>query len=190
MKALFIAGLLFAGGVAAAETNPPPTMAEQQRWFMEAVRLKQQAQYAEAEVRLAKLAEWQPQEETIQRLLAEVRELKQVQAADPVAGLKRKLETLVLPQVTFRQASAHDVVMYLADQSRALDPEKTGINFVWLVPADATVAPVTLNLKNVPLGDVLRYVTELAGLKSRVDRHAVVVFVPEKTAPAPNVQPE
>ena len=29
--------------------------------------------------------------------------------------------------------------------------------------------PVTLNLKNVPLSDVLKYVTQIAGLKYRVE---------------------
>lgn len=173
-----------------AQTNEMPTMAEQQRLFMEAVRLKQQAQYGEAESRLEKLAQWQPGQERIQRLLAEVRELKQLQQNEPVAVLKRKLEQLVLPEVALRNAPAQDVVAYLAEQSRRLDPEGQGINLVWLVPGDGSARPVTLNLKNVPLSDVLRYVTELAALKYRVDRHAVVIYAPEKTAPPAHGQPE
>jgi hypothetical protein len=65
---------------------------------------------------------------------------------------------------------------------------------VWQAPEASKVAKITLNLHNIPLGDVLRYVTESAGLRYRADTHAVVIYKPLPTAPkdsAPaNVKPE
>jgi type II secretory pathway component GspD/PulD (secretin) len=43
---------------------------------------------------------------------------------------------------------------------------------------------VTLNLRSVPLADVLKYVTESAGLRYRVDPHAVVIYQPPPAVPA------
>ena len=56
------------------------------------------------------------------------------------------------------------------------------------MPADTKLNPVTLNLKKVPFTDVLNYVTQLAGLKYRVDAHAVVIYKPEPPSPEPNVK--
>ena len=44
-------------------------------------------------------------------------------------------------------------------------------------------AKVTLNLHSIPLGDVLKYVTESAGLRYRVDPHAIVIYKPLPIAP-------
>ena len=41
----------------------------------------------------------------------------------------------------------------------------------------------TLNLHNIPLADVLKYVTESAGLRYRTDAHAVVIYKPLPTVP-------
>jgi hypothetical protein len=178
MKCLILLALL-AGHAAAGPTNQPPTMAEQERMFMEAVLLRQHRQYAEAEMRLKQLAEWQPNQPTIQEMLAEVREKMKAREAEPVNVLKRKLTETILPEVNFREATALDVIQFLQTESGKWTADKTEINIVWMVPADAPVGRVTLNLKKTPLGDVLHYATQLAGLKYRVDSHAVVIYKPE-----------
>lgn len=97
--------------------------------------------------------------------------------------LRQKLSKMVIPEINFREAKPADVIEFLRAESKRLSPDKTEINFVWQVPADAKLTPVTLNLKNVPFLDVLDYVTELAKLKYRIDAYAVIIYLPNATTP-------
>ena len=85
----------------------------------------------------------------------------------------------------FRAASPQDVIDYLRHESGKFAADKTEVNFVWQVPDSVQLPPITLSLKNIPLSDVLRYVTQLTGLRYRVEPYAVVIYKPD-----PNVKPE
>lgn len=164
----------------AGATNEAPGAAEQKRMFMEAVLQKQHDQFDEAEAQLKQLTVLQPGNAEVAALLAAVQAQRQAKAADPVNVLKRKLAETIITEVKFREAAALDVVQFLQTQA--------DINLVWLVPAEVSVNPVTLSLKKVPLADVLGFVTQLTGLKYRVDPHAVVIYKPEAAAAA-NAKP-
>jgi hypothetical protein len=93
-----------------------------------------------------------------------------------------------------RDAPVMDVIQILRTESEKASANKTAINFVWQAPESSKAVKVTLNLHNIPLADVLKYVTESAGLRYRADTHAVVIYkplptVPKESAPA-NVKPE
>ena len=80
--------------------------------------------------------------------------------------LSQKLKTIVLPQVNFEGADLESIRRALIALSRQYDadPTKTGVNFV--VSADITSAqPVNLKLRQTTLGDVVRYVAQIAGVK-------------------------
>ena len=160
-------------------TNEVPSGAEQERIFMEAVLLRQHGLYGEAEAKLKDLATWQPNQPTIKEMLTDVQAKMKAKEAEPVSVLKRRLAEIVFPVVNFREAAALDVIQYFQTESGKLAADKTEINFVWLVPAEAKLGAVTLSLKKVPLADALDYVTQLAGLKYRVEAHAVVIYQPE-----------
>jgi general secretion pathway protein D len=102
-------------------------------------------------------------------------------------------------------------VEFLKQKSRELDtstedPKKRGVNIVLKIPAtaaavEAAEAPlpgeegaaaaastvsedtkITMSLRNVPLSEAIRYLTELAGLKSKIEPFAVsIVPVTENT---------
>jgi len=170
----------------AGATNEVPSAPAQKQMFMAAVAHNQQGRFAEAEAQLKQLAVWQPNDPSIKELLAEVQAKQKAKETDPVNVLKRRLAETIIPEVNFRQAAAQDVIQYVQATSGKLTADGTEINFVWLVPPDAKVNPVTLSMKKVPLADVLTYVTQLSGLKHRVEPHAVVIYKPE----APNAKTE
>lgn len=186
MKRFLVVMWLVTSVAGYAGTNAVPTMDEQNRLFMEAVLLVSKGLYAEAEPRLKQLADLQPNQPTIRQMLEDVREKLKKQENEPARLLNRKLDTIVLPEVKYREASAADIIEALPGECERLDPEKTGINFVWQVSADAKLSPVTLSLRKVPVRDLLNYVTRLAGLRYRVDSHAVVIYQLE----APHAKPE
>ena len=84
------------------------------------------------------------------------------------------LDALDMQQVSFAEA--------LQTLRGALENANPGapVNFVTMVSeAEAAQLPrVTLKLTNVPMEDALRYICEAAGLRFRVDKHAVVIFTP------------
>ncbi len=183
MKRWFV--VLFLVGRVFAET---PAADEQERMFMEAVLLRQQGLYAEAEKRLLKLVEWQPDQATLKELLRDTQQKLAKQRGEPATMLRRKLEQIILPEINLRDAVAADAVMHLRDESRRLDPAKEGVNIVWQLPPDAKANRVTLSLRSVPVGEALRYVAQMAGVRYRIETHAVV-FSPPEPPKAPDAPP-
>lgn len=102
-------------------------------------------------------------------------------ARDPgVVRLLQKMNSIILPSVSFQNTSIEEAIEYLQTKSRELDrnPSSTGGRGVRLVIAPTEFklnASISLDLKDVPLSEALRYVTELAQMKYKVGPDAVVI---------------
>lgn len=115
-----------------------------------------------------------------------------------VSTMFDKLEKIIIPELNFTEVDVVDAIKYLQDQSKALDPEKQGVNFVLKVnptstpaaPAagDAAAAPppiqrtLSLNLRQVPLMEVLRFITNLTNLQFKVEEYSVYIFPNTETS--------
>lgn len=86
-----------------------------------------------------------------------------------------KLKTWIVPNVELQGATLDEVMEFLRIRSRELDPQKKGISFVLKAPAELASRQITLTLTEVPLVEVLRYVTEATGTTYRLDGFAVTV---------------
>lgn len=146
------------------------------------------------------------------------------QSATGTARIQRKLTTIIIPKLEFREATIREAVEYLKRRSVELDvtepdPSQKGVNIVLklessggaipvvpeVVPAapaipglealpgavpaapvaivpgvDPNAARITISLNNIPLIEALKYITELAGLKFKVEPYAVYI-VPQGT---------
>ena len=185
MKLILLVVMLAGVTLGHAATNAVPSNAEQEKLFMEAVLLSNRGLYAEAEVRLKQLAELQPNQPTITEFLR----LVQLKLHDPAEVLTKRLAAITIPVVQLNAAMPQDAIEYLRQEGVKHVADKAEINFVWQVPSEVQLPPITLNLKNVPVIDALNYVTQLARLRYRVEPHAVVIYKPEP-ATTPNVKPE
>jgi len=88
--------------------------------------------------------------------------------ASPSYNLEKKLQGTVIPTIDFSGADLETIRRALISLSRQYDPEvsKAGVNFV--VSSDITdVQPVTLRLKQTSLAEVVRYISQIAGVKAR-----------------------
>ena len=106
-----------------------------------------------------------------------------IQGGDQVVGpltasatfqLEEKLREIRIPQIDFAGADLETIRRALNTLSRQYDTDsaKTGVNFV--VSADVAVSqPVNLKLRNASLGEVVRYVAQIAGVKSRLSEVGV-----------------
>ncbi len=106
-------------------------------------------------------------------------------ASQGIAPLVAKCRSIVIPQVEFRDAALKDVVQFLVEQSRQLDPAKEGVNIV-LDLQEMMQAAITLELRNIPLSEALRYVTQLTGLQLKYEPLAVVISSARNEQPKPS----
>ncbi|MEM1295899.1 MAG: hypothetical protein AAGH89_11075 [Verrucomicrobiota bacterium] len=86
----------------------------------------------------------------------------------------QKLANLTIPELEFAETPLGTAIDFLRAKSVDLDPTGAGVNFVISNTVDKTV-PVTLRLRNAPIGDALRYLTELSRTSFKVDRVAVQI---------------
>ncbi len=97
-------------------------------------------------------------------------------------AINRKLDTIRIPSIDFREATVREALDFLKQRSRDLDtdepdPNRRGINIVLkLDPASADAGQrITLSLTDVPLREALNYIATAASLKTKVEPYAVAV---------------
>jgi general secretion pathway protein D len=100
----------------------------------------------------------------------------------PKAGqaINNKLDSIIIPRIDFTDSSIKEALAFIKKRAADLDEgdsDNKGINIVLKLPPDSPDAsyPITLSLTDVPLREALRYVTEAANLKIKIETHAVVV---------------
>lgn len=109
------------------------------------------------------------------------------------AKIEKQLSTVMLPQVQLRETTFSSALEYLRQQVTKTTDGKVAINFVLQIPEEtAKTTNVTLNLSNVPLTEVLRYLGSLAQVSFSYEPYAIVVkpaagttAARTTTAPAP-----
>ena len=98
----------------------------------------------------------------------------------PGAYLTEKMNKIIFPTVQFQGATIDEAIEYLRVKSRDLDTftDNTGVKGVNIILRNGDApsnASISLDLKDVPMSEALRYVTELAQMKYKVEAHAVLV---------------
>jgi len=111
------------------------------------------------------------------------------------AKVERKLRGIVIPKLEFRQADIREVIEFLVQTSRELDPAKAGVNIVLNLGAGVEKAAarkdrfaqagvtnrvsdgplITFSARHLSLEEALKIVTQSAGLKYRVQGNVVMV---------------
>lgn len=89
-------------------------------------------------------------------------------------SLEEELRTIYL-SLDFNNATIEEATNFLSVESKRLDPNHKGVNFIIQPEASSTAKPVTLTLNNVPLGEALRYVCQLANVKYKVQDYAISI---------------
>jgi general secretion pathway protein D len=95
--------------------------------------------------------------------------------ADPRAKISAKLKSIKLPKVQLTGVTISEAVQYFQIKSRELDPAKVGVNIIAKLPPEVQGQPITMELTDVPLEFALKTAADLAGLRLRLEPHAVLV---------------
>ena len=91
-----------------------------------------------------------------------------------------KMTRIIFPTVQFSGASIDEAVEFLRIKSKDYDtierdPTKKGVNLIIKPGTAVSSATISLDLRDVPMSEALRYITELGGMKYKVEPYAVVV---------------
>jgi general secretion pathway protein D len=89
-------------------------------------------------------------------------------------GLDQALSGIFL-SLEFTNASIEEATNFLSIESKRLDPEHKGVNFIIQPDASTSAKPITISLNHVPLGEALRYVCQLANVKFKVQDYAISI---------------
>lgn len=90
----------------------------------------------------------------------------------------RKMQTLIIPDINFRQADIRQVFRTLSEQARELDPGKQGISFVLsgsLTNDSSGIPEITFSAKHISLAQAVKIITSVAGLRFSLDGDSVVI---------------
>ena len=87
---------------------------------------------------------------------------------------------LIIPKVQFSGATLDEALKFLREKSKDLDPLGNGVDIILFPSGSPNTAQIAMDMKNVPLDEALRYVTELAAARYAWDDGRVLVL-PIKT---------
>lgn len=98
-------------------------------------------------------------------------------AAAPTDFIKTRLSEIIIPSVQFQGASVEEAIEYLRVKTRELSPgpKAPGVSIIYRQGNPPSKAAISMDLKDVPLGEALRYVVELASLKMIIQPYAVLI---------------
>jgi len=98
------------------------------------------------------------------------------QGAGAKKDLRADLAKIILPKVTFEDAPIGDVMTYLSQRAEELSGGKTVPNFIYKGSAEQrTNVTLSLNLRNVPMTEAIRYIGQLSNSRVNYEEHAVIV---------------
>jgi beta-lactamase regulating signal transducer with metallopeptidase domain len=108
---------------------------------------------------------------------------------DAQAAIIKKLDSLIIPQVSFEDTSLEEAIAFVRLRSTELDtaerdPNKKGVNFVIRKPRgiDGQPAPVparvTFEMKDAPLRRILGEIARQSGMRMKIEDEFAVTFVP------------
>ena len=95
-------------------------------------------------------------------------------------AINNKLDKIIIPRIDFNDSPIKEAIAQIkkrADELDEDDSDNKGINIVLKLPPNSpdANAQIKLSLTDVPLREVLRYVTAAANLKIKIETHAVVI---------------
>lgn len=103
------------------------------------------------------------------------------------AYITEKMNRIRFPSVQFAGASLEEAIEFLRVKSRDLDdqepdPARKGVNIILKSGDTPITTTISIDLTDVPMSEALRYITELAGMKFKVDSYAVLVVPISETS--------
>ena len=135
----------------------------------------EQARLETREERLRQVEETWYQPITNKDTTITAQEAQPILKAETNFDIDQKLKSIFV-SLDFTDVSIEQATNFLYTESKRLDePTHKGIPFIIQPDASSTAKPITLTLNNVPVGEALRYICQLANVKYKVQDYAVSI---------------
>ena len=120
--------------------------------------------------------EWQWTEPVFPEISGSVnpKERGSIKKADGQQVLSR-MDRIIIPQIEFEDADVGTVLDWISSRSLRYDPNKRGININKSFPESSDNWRVSINMRNIPMSEVIRYICQQTGLKYRIDSDSIFV---------------
>ena len=112
-------------------------------------------------------------------------EARAIPANRPSRILSQKLSSIVIPSLEFSDVPFDDALEFLRVKSQELDtvdpsPGSKGVNLIRMPPAPGSAIPtISIKLRNIPLGQAVKYVSSLARYEPRVLNDTIILYPKE-----------
>ncbi|HCE44086.1 MAG TPA: hypothetical protein DET40_11105 [Lentisphaeria bacterium] len=103
-------------------------------------------------------------------------------ADDAKDALRVKIEKITIEKIELQDVKLSNAIALIKDLCKKSDPEGKGINISFIAPKDdkgKALDPVIkneINLTNIPLKDLLRYICDETGMNYKVEAFSVVIY--------------
>lgn len=139
--------------------------------YMEGMRSMQEGDVAEARRLFELVLANDPRHRGAQMQLKMLRE-REVAAR----GMEARLSAIIIPEINFESVSLNAAIDFLSQEAARRSAEGEPINFVRMFPRELGEGrEIDLRLTNIPLGEAMRYVGDMAGVRFLPDQYAVRV---------------
>lgn len=92
-------------------------------------------------------------------------------------GQQQKISSVMIPEFNVDDADFSEALRALAIHVEKESKQEIAPNFIVQDPSNELQSrKVTLKMKNVPSGEILNYMLQMAKAKARFDKHAVVIM--------------
>ena len=106
-------------------------------------------------------------------------------AAAPPETMRSTLKSIVLPDLVFRETPVTEIVEFVSEKSREVDPEGVGVSILLKLKPGVPVKKLTLTIHHPTVERALELIASAADLNMRIDRSAVVLEPVEPPATPP-----
>ena len=87
---------------------------------------------------------------------------------------RNRLSKIIFPRVNFTDTDVSAALNQLKKRSKEYDPDNQEVEINFAMPSDWS-RTVTLNLTNMPLDEIIRYICLLTGLEYRIEGNSILV---------------
>ncbi len=151
--------------------------------YNQGVLLYNQGQYGEALMNFEKVLAERPDFVYARNYLAKCQSAI-TKGLGPKNDLEGRLAKVIVPEINFSDAPLGDVLDYFSSRAVELSGGSVSLNFLYKGTSEQRLRTlITLNLRNVPLSEAIKYVGQLSGSTVKYEEHAVVI-TPPSAAPA------
>ncbi|MBP84477.1 MAG: hypothetical protein CMO61_11590 [Verrucomicrobiales bacterium] len=154
--------------------TPSEAQSDIQTVYNEGVTLYNDGEYTDAMVKFTAILKEDPRIIHARSYLNKCR-LALASKRDVSNDIKAQIAQIIIPQLNFKDAPIGDILDYFTIRAEELSGGKVRPNFIYRGSADQRRNTlVTLSLRNVPMTEAIRYVSQLSETHIKYEEHAII----------------